>query len=457
MKRNNLKDLSNWKKRKNRKPLVIRGARQVGKTWIVREFGKSEFKNIVEINFDKHKGIASLFDQPDTHMVLKNLELELNVDIKPGHTLLFLDEIQSAPKVLARLRYFFEDMPDLHIIAAGSLLEFLLEEHDFSMPVGRIEYLFLGPMTFEEFLSGLKEEKLVGYLNQFTFEDSIQEPIHQKLMTYVKSFFIVGGMPGVVDIFREHMDYREALREQQSILQTYVDDFNKYHKRVHQTKINSVFQRIPALIGQKLKYVNLDRSETSAKLSQAIHLLELARVIYCVKHTAGNGLPFEAEANDRNYKTLFLDIGLVQSSLNLQYSEILHSQELISVNSGALAEQYVGQHLLYNTAFFEKPSLYYWNREKKSSTAEIDYLISNEGEIIPVEVKAGKTGSLKSLHLFISKKKSRFAIKFSSSLPAYNELETILPGLEQQTFTLLSLPFYLIGQYRRLISNYQRG
>ncbi len=447
--------LKTWKNGKNRKPLVIRGARQVGKTWIVREFGKLEFENIVEINFDKHQTIADLFLSADVNKILRSLELELNVDIHVGKTLLFLDEIQSAPKILSRLRYFYEDIPNLHVIAAGSLLEFLLEEHSFSMPVGRIEYLFMGPMRFEEFLLALGENKLVDYLAQYTFEETISESIHQKLLNYVKDFFIVGGMPAAVSVFKDQRSYREALREQQSILQTYVDDFNKYRKRVNVGRLDKVFSRIPSLVGKKLKYVNIDRNEKTVALAQAIHLLELARVIYCVRHTAGNGIPLEAEVNDKDYKPIFLDIGLMQSALDLRYSDILQSKELISINAGSLAEQFVGQHLLYDNEYYEKPSLYYWNKESKSSTAEIDYLITHEGQRVPVEVKAGKTGKLRSLHLFISSKQVNLAIKYSSIKPLSDNLHTIAYS-HPQPFTLLSIPFYLVDQTKRLLTEAKR-
>ncbi len=455
MKRHTYSHLIEWKNSKNRKPLVVRGARQVGKTWIVREFGRTEFENIIEINFDKHQAIADLFLSADVNTILRSLELELNVDIHVGRTLLFLDEIQSAPEVLSRLRYFYEDVPDLHLIAAGSLLEFLLEEHDFSMPVGRIEYLFMGPMRFEEFLLAHGEAKLVHYLAQYTFKESIPESIHQKLLRFVKNFFIVGGMPAAVDVFKNQGNYREALREQQSILQTYVDDFNKYRKRVNAERLDKVFRRIPSLVGQKLKYVNIDRNEKTIALAQAIHLLELARVIYCVRHTAGNGLPLEAEVNDRDYKPIFLDIGLMQSALDLRYSDILQSKELIEIKMGSLAEQFVGQHLLFDFEYFEKPSLYYWNRESKSSTAELDYLITHEGQVVPVEVKAGKTGTLRSLHLFVSSKKTDLAIKYSSAKPLCNCLETIV-SRHSQPFTLLSIPFYLIDQTKRLLAEAKR-
>lgn len=451
MKRDATEYLYEWKDRKNRKPLVIRGARQTGKTWLVRDFGKKLYKNYVEINFDKLENISRLFETPDVKEIIKNLELELDVTIDEEETLLFLDEIQNAPAIFAKLRYFYEDLPDLHIIAAGSLLEFLLAEHTFSMPVGRIEYLFLGPLNFEEFLSGIGQVKLVNYIKEYSFEKPIPEIIHEKLLKFVKKYFVIGGMPAVVRQFGDKDDYRGALREQKNLLQTYIDDFNKYKKRVDTTRLQKVFRNFPLQVGQKVKYVNIDRLDKAKDLAGSINLLNLARVIYSVKHSNANGVPLGAEVNDSDFKALFIDIGLMQSLLNLRPSDVLNSENLISINSGSLAEQFVGQHLLYNLEFYEKPELFYWNREKKNSSAEIDYLQQIDGRIIPVEVKAGKTGSLKSLHLFVSEKKVKIALRIYNGAAERVSLNTIIPGEEKRNFTLISIPFYLIGQINKLV------
>ena len=451
MKRDATEYLYEWKDRKNRKPLVIRGARQTGKTWLVRDFGKKLYKNYVEINFDKLENISRLFETPDVKEIIKNLELELDVTIDEEETLLFLDEIQNAPAIFAKLRYFYEDLPDLHIIAAGSLLEFLLAEHTFSMPVGRIEYLFLGPLNFEEFLSGIGQVKLVNYIKEYSFEKPIPEIIHEKLLKFVKKYFVIGGMPAVVRQFGDKDDYRGALREQKNLLQTYIDDFNKYKKRVDTTRLQKVFRNFPLQVGQKVKYVNIDRLDKAKDLAGSINLLNLARVIYSVKHSNANGVPLGAEVNDSDFKALFIDIGLMQSLLNLRPSDVLNSENLMLINSGSLAEQFVGQHLLHNLEFYEKPELFYWNREKKNSSAEIDYLQQIDGRIIPVEVKAGKTGSLKSLHLFVSEKKVKIALRIYNGAAERVSLNTIIPGEEKRNFTLISIPFYLIGQINKLV------
>ncbi len=454
MKRRATDYLYEWKDRKKRKPLVIRGARQTGKTWLIRDFGKRSFKYFAEINFDRIEKFGSLFDISDVREIIKILEIEQDVIIKEGETLLFFDEIQNAPAVFAKLRYFYEDLPGLHIIAAGSLLEFLLAEHTFSMPVGRIEYLFLGPLSFEEFLSGIGQEKLVNYIKEFSFQKKIPEVIHNKLLYYVKKYFIIGGMPEVINQFDTTENYKAALIEQKNLHQTYIDDFNKYKKRVDTIRLQKVFKRFPLLVGQKVKYVNIDRLDKAKDLAGSINLLNLAGVIYSVKHSYANGVPLGAEINDRNFKALFLDIGIMQSILNIRLSDVLNSENLIMINSGSLAEQFVGQHLLFNSEFYEKPELYYWSREKKNAAAEIDYLQQINGMVVPVEVKAGKSGSLKSLHLFVVEKKVGVALRIYSGSAEIASLYTQVPGAEKRKFKLISIPFYLIGQINRVVSEF---
>ena len=339
MYRNALTDLMNWKNQKNRKPLVLRGARQVGKTWLVRDFAKENFDHFIEINFDDTPEQAKLFVKGDVDRCLQLLEMEHNQDIIPGKTLIFLDEIQAVPEILPYLRYFYEKRPDIFVIAAGSLLEFLLSEHDFSMPVGRIEYLHLGPMTFEEFLLALDQQRLVSFLSVFNPHESIPESIHQKLLDFLKLFWVVGGMPAAVAAYKDSKSFQHANREHGVILQTYEDDFSKYRKRIYPLRIRKVFQRIPALVGKKLKYVNLDSDERSKDLADTLDLLEMARVISRVHHSAGNGVPLGAEMKAKDFKPLFLDIGLMTQSLGLNLPALQVVKDLTMVNNGAVAEQ----------------------------------------------------------------------------------------------------------------------
>ena len=451
MYRKALYDLIEWKDRPSRKPLIIRGARQVGKTWLVRKFA-DQFDNLVEINFDKNPEKAQLFAGTISRC-LQLLEIDCDTEITPGKTLLFLDEIQAAPALLPLLRYFYEDRADLHVIAAGSLLEFLLADHDFSMPVGRVEYLHLGPMDMEEFLLALGQERMTTFLKDYALDDAIPESIHLSLLNFLKLFWIVGGMPAAVAWYGNSGQLAEAIREHSVILQTYEDDFSKYRKRIYPERLRKVFRRIPALIGNKLKYVRLDPEERSRELADCLHLLEMARVIYRVRHSAGNGVPLGAEAKERDFKPLFLDIGLVSTSLGLSLPGLEMSEDLLMINRGALAEQFVGQHLLYDGPSYEKPQLFYWNREQKSAGAEVDYLIAHEDKVVPVEVKAGTTGALKSLQVFVAEKKSPVALRFNAMPPSCSRQETRVAGKDKVPFLLVSLPLYLVGQARRLIAD----
>ena len=451
MYRNALTDLKDWKIQKNRKPLVLRGARQVGKTWLVREFAKENFDHLLEINFDQTPEQAKLFVKGDVDRCLQFLEMEHNLDIIPGKTLIFLDEIQAVPEILPYLRYFYEKRPDIFVLAAGSLLEFLLSEHDFSMPVGRIEYLHLGPMTIEEFLLALDQQRLVSFLSGINPHNSIPESIHQKLLDFLKLFWIVGGMPAAVAAYRDSKSFQQPNKEHGIILQTYEDDFSKYRKRIYPQRIRNVFQRIPALVGKKLKYVNLDPDERSKDLADTLDLLEMARVIYRVHHSAGNGVPLGAEMKAKDFKPLFLDTGLMTQSLGLNLSTLQAVKDLTLVNNGAVAEQFIGQHLLYQNLSYEKPELYYWNREKKSSSAEVDYLVSIENKVIPVEVKAGASGSLKSLQVFLAEKRVPVALRFNSMTPSLTELAVKIKGTFEHPYLFLSLPHYLVCQAKRLL------
>ena len=451
MYRKALHDLIDWKDRPSRKPLIIRGARQVGKTWLVRKFA-GQFGNLVEINFDKNPEKAQLFAGRDISRGLQLLQIDCNTEIVPGKTLLFLDEIQAVPEMLPLLRYFYEEQSDLHVIAAGSLLEFLLADHDFAMPVGRVEYLHLGPMDMEEFLLALGQERMTKFLKDYSLNEPVPESIHLSLLNFLKLFWIVGGMPAAVAWYGNSGQLAEAIREHAAILQTYEDDFSKYRKRIYPERLRKVFRRIPALIGNKLKYVRLDPEERSRELADSLHLLEMARVIYRVRHSAGNGVPLGAEAKERDFKPLFLDIGLVSTSLGLTLPGLEVVDDLLMVNNGALAEQFVGQHLLYDGPGYEKPQLFYWNREQKSSSAEVDYLITHEDKVVPVEVKAGTTGALKSLQVFVAEKKSPVALRFNAMPPSCSRQKTGVAGKDNVPFLLISLPLYLVGQAGSLIA-----
>ncbi|MBT3177890.1 MAG: ATP-binding protein [Desulfobacula sp.] len=442
--------LVEWKTRPRRKPLVIRGARQVGKSYLVSMFAEQNFSDYIEINFESDHEIKSLFSG-SPEQIIKLLELRFNKIIDIENTLLFLDEIQAAPEVFAKLRYFYEDLPDMHIIAAGSLLEFILEDHTFSMPVGRIEYLHLGPMTFEEFLTASGKTMLVEYIENYSISEDFPDPVHSQLVALFKTYLIIGGMPEAVQAYLEKGSFHESEIVKASILETYADDFNKYASRVNHLRILNLFKKVPLIVGEKFKYVNIDRHDRAQSIAKSLHLLELAKITYCVKHSACNGVPLGSQVNEKKFKLIFLDVGLMATACGMSMIDIEHVDDLMMANSGSLCEQFVGQHLLYLDEFYKKPELFYWVREAKNSSAEVDYVISLGVQIIPVEVKAGKTGRLKSLHQFIKDKKVRLAVRINLAKPNILKDSHKLPGGESVEYKLFSIPFYLAGQIRRLL------
>ena len=451
MKRDAVDILNEWKKRLNRKPLIIRGARQVGKSYLVRMFGQKYFDNTIEINFETEEWAEDVFAKKNPAVTIAFLEAQYNQRIIAGKTLLFLDEIQAGPKALAALRYFYEQIPDLHIIAAGSLLDFVLHDHTFSMPVGRIEYLHLGPMSFEEFLQATNSEIKLERLREYSLRDMFNKALHKSIMEDFRKYIIIGGMPGSIQAYLESGSYLEVQRVQEGILATYQDDFSKYARRTDNSLIKKVFSRLPLQVGQKIKYVDVDPHERSTKLASVIEQLELAKLITRVVHTHANGIPLGSEINNRDFKILFLDTGLLCRACRLDLTEVLEAEDLLMVNSGAICEQFIGQHLLYNVLSYQQPELYYWTRQKAGTSSEVDYVVQHGTKIIPVEVKAGVTGRLKSLHVFLLEKHRDFALRFNADIPSFVKSETVIAPNDPKPFHLLSLPLYMVGQSNRLI------
>ena len=450
MHRDALETLKNWKNKLNRKPLVIRGARQVGKSYLVRDFAKIYGFDLLEINFELNIEDAACFNSKHPEQITALLELKQSKKIIPGKTLLFLDEIQAAPEIFSSLRYFYELMPDLHVIAAGSLLDFILENHSFSMPVGRIEYLHLGPMTFKEFLKGTGKEQLAEFIKNHQLSEKFPLVIHKELIRLFRLFLAVGGMPESIRVYRETRSLLEVDAVKQSILLTYRDDFSKYGHRIPTVRLQKIFQRLPMLTGQKLKYVHLDKTEKSVNLKKALHLLRLAKIYYPVFHTSAGGIPLGAQSNEKFQKPLFLDVGLLMSACGMNFTDIEAVDDVVLINSGTICEQYVGQHLLYRNPLYLEPELFYWCREKRQASSEIDYVINFGKTVIPVEVKAGKTGTLKSLHVFINEKKLDMGVRFNTDLPSFNKVPFALPYAEG-SFNLLSLPLYMVEEMNRFI------
>lgn len=449
--------LSEWLDKKDRKPLILRGARQVGKTTLVRQFAKKMGLELNEINLERYLRLDDLFKSTDTSQICKELGAIIGRDIKKDRSLLFLDEIQATPHALMALRYFREDMPNLPILAAGSLLEFTLADHSFPMPVGRIEYLHLYPLTFTEFIA-VVEPSLSQYFEPLGLSpSSIPEESHRKFLKRLRDFFFVGGMPEAVKVFQESNESLQKVSEvHRSIVNTYIDDFSKYARQQDLILLQKVFNFIPKNLGRKIKYSNIDRENRSSKIKDAIQLLAKARICHQIFHSSCSGIPLSAEFDHNTYKLIFMDIGLANHVCGLDWQAISSMTDQALVNEGGLAEQFIGQHMIDMKLGADPPTLQYWLREKKTSNAEVDYVFSHGNWIVPVEVKAGKSGTLKSIHHFIHNKGNSIAIRFDLNPSNEQELTCLVTTGEKSkpvSFLLVSLPLYAVEALSWVMEN----
>lgn len=437
MKRTLESTLLDWKNRDIQIPLIIRGARQVGKSYLIETFGKNNFSSTVVVNFEYQPQLKSCFTTLNPFEIVSKLELLIKSTIKKGETLLFLDEIQECPEAIQSLRYFKEKMPELHVIAAGSLLEFALNEEHFSFPVGRVQFLYLKPLSFHEFLFNSGEEALLQEMANVSLQRPFDPVVHEHALKLFKTYFLVGGMPAAVHDFLKNHSFAEAQRAHSIILQTYRSDFGKYSTKAQHPYLQRFFDKAPHVVGQHFKYVEIDPDVRARDLKVALQQLSWAGIVQLVYETNASGLPLRAQVDDRKFKLLFLDIGLMQSAGQID-AGLVWEQDLLQIRAGALAEQIVGQELLAYAGPYDLDSLYFWKREKKNSTAEVDYVIQVDSKIFPVEVKAGKTGHLRSIQKFIEEKQSLLGIKISQAPLGIDKM-------------ILSVPFYLIEQIPRLV------
>jgi len=432
--------LLQWKTDINRKPLILRGARQVGKTWIIRTFGEKYFDGHIHIiDLEKHADWHIIFEKNfDIKRIISELEIVLNSSINPGKDLLFLDEIQSCPKAIMALRYFYEDLPGLHVITAGSLLEFALKK--ISFPVGRIQFMNMYPMTFTESLLATDKDKMAEILNAGTVDFS--NNVHQMLLEELRLYFFIGGMPECVKIYKETKKLHKVSEIQAELIETYRADFAKYAPYADKRCLNAVLTNTAKSVGKQIKYTHLAEGFTPPTNKKAFDLLNMARILYKIPSASPAGIPLGASASERKFKAIIVDIGLMQYLCSLNINEEFFKSDLLNIYNGALAEQFVGQELLASGI----SEIYYWARNKKSSTAEVDYLIQKEGEILPIEVKSGVSGKLKSLHLLLKNYPNIYAGYVLSErpyaqlpeqklifYPLYRLLSTLPPNLEPGT------------------------
>ena len=449
MKRDAEQYLKRWFAKKGRKPLVICGARQVGKSTMVRNFAKRHHLDLVEINLEKHKNLNKLFVTKNISEICREIEFltDLNLD-NPENKLLFLDEIQAVPEAIPCLRYFYEEFPELAVVSAGSLLEFTLAKHNFSMPVGRIEYLFIGPMNFLEFLTASGQFKLIDLITNFSWGSAFPTTAHVRLCALLRDYIIVGGMPEAVGAFVANGNLDDVIDIHLSIIETYQDDFAKYARHSQLSKIQNVFQYVPQAVGQKVKYSNIDPHSQAREIKEAIELLVKARIITRVNHSNASGIPLGANSNLKIHKLFFLDIGLVNTMCGTKHLSLETLQSSRFVNEGSIAEQFIAQHLLHAGRPNSTPELFYWLREGKTGNAEVDFIVPLDSEILPIEVKAGKSGTLKSLQQFIVCKNTQKAFRFDLNPPSKQEIEYTVANADSENchikFELASLPLYMV-------------
>lgn len=388
-------DLLAWKEKPSRKPLLVRGARQTGKSYSITHFAKTYFKGKLHlVNFEKRPDWHAIFKENlSPNRILSELEILTGNKIVAGEDLLFFDEIQACPKAIAALRYFFEEVPQLHVIAAGSLLEFALS--DIPFPVGRVQILDLYPMTFTEFLKATGNPTAADIISGTP--KKLSDAVHNLLIAELKKFLFIGGMPECVKTFADTGRMTDVFEVQSELIATFRQDFSKYAGRADKSCMNAVFNAVPQHIGHQIKYTALADGFTGPTIKNAFELLEMARMFKKVKASSPSGIPLHANASEKKFKAIFLDTGLLANISGIPVGQEYIKSDLLGIFRGGLAKQFVGQEIIAGSA----AQIYYWSREAKGSNAETDYLIEKEGEVIPVEVKSGKGGSLRSLHLLL--------------------------------------------------------
>ncbi len=404
--------LLTWKDGALRMPLLIRGARQVGKTYAVAQLGKS-FDDFVEINFERSSKFKLIFEKDlDPARIIRELGVQLKRSIIPGKTLLFLDEVQESENAFRSLRYFYEEMPELHVIAAGSLLDFHIEK--IGMPVGRIESLYMYPLSFIEFLYAVGHELLAQEIIDHDPRKPMSESLHELGMAVLGEYLAVGGMPAAVKWWRDTKNLHDCGRILGAISKTYKQDFDKYAKRSQIKYLELLFNHIPKHLSEKFKYSSVSQDYTKRELEPCLDMLSKAGIVTKILMSAGQGIPLGAQASYEHFKVIFLDVALSQNVMGLNVGAWITNPLTQFVNKGGIVEAFIGQELLAYAGPFAERNLYYWHREERTSNAEIDYLIQQEEQIIPIEIKSGHGGKLQSMRLFLdTHPNSPYGIRFA--------------------------------------------
>jgi predicted AAA+ superfamily ATPase len=433
--------LTQWKAAPDRKVLLLRGARQVGKTFIAREFGKT-FKNFVEVNFYETPEVGNFFKTGNLapQNIIEKLELYYNVSITPGETLLFFDEIQSCPEAIDSLRFFYEKSPGLHLLATGALLEFGLNDV-LSFGVGRIVSAFMYPISLSEFIAALLGEKFAGIVgNAVAINQGIEEVLHKKLIDAVTIHSIIGGLPGVVATYLKSHDLRECFKILDELIVGFEDDFAKYNEKVNPQKLRDTLKAIALQTGDKFVYSRIKPDTPVYGYDTALGQLMRAGLAYKINRVSANGIPLGAEIDEKRFKIILFDSGIYNRLLNLDLRGVIATNDIGLVNSGALAENICGLELVKSTPCYRRPELFYWTREAKGSNAEIDYVVQRGNTIVPIEVKAGTKGQMQSLYIFMKEKQLMLGVR--TSIENFGRL--VPPSGEGE---VAIVPLYGIGRY----------
>ena len=409
MKRKLMKKLIEWKTRENRKPLIILGARQTGKTWLMKEFGKEYFPSCVYVSFFNNRRAAGLFESDyDTNRIISSLEAQYHTTITPGETLLIFDEIQRAPKVLESLKYFAEEAPEYHIVAAGSLLGVSIYS-EVSFPVGKVNELRLYPMDYEEYLWAMGEERLTEALSDI--HSPMLRDLRESYLAHMKNYMYVGGMPECVRAFSLNKDYEEVREIQNSILDQYEGDFGKYAAPEEVRRINQVWDSIPVQLAKENRKFFFGQIKSGARMKEfeiAIQWLLDAGLVYRTHKVTKPAIPLKAYVDFSSFKLFMLDTGLLSAMSELEPEDIINGNSLFTEFKGALTEQYVLQQLVSSTQY----TPYYYSGDK--SVYETDFLIQRKGAVIPIEVKSDENIKSRSLRAYCDRFEPDYAIRLST-------------------------------------------
>lgn len=409
MKRQIMEKLIQWKESENRKPLIVHGARQVGKTYIIKQFGKEHYENLIYVNFETNQEFSSqIADSIDPKYVIHKLELFFGEKIIPGKTLLFFDEIQANERALTSLKYFCEEAPEYHVIAAGSLLGIAINREQYSFPVGKVQMLTMYPLSFPEFLMAIGREELIAEIQEhFSSNERMDKDIHDLCLQLYRTYLVVGGMPEVVQLYLEEQKIISAIDIQSEILTSYERDMTKYADSNLSNRILSAFDSIPAQLAkdnQKFQYKVITKGGTSSIFGEAILWLKNSGIINQV-YKVNAELPLEMHKDLASFKVYMSDVGLFVNKARYPLYQIDLAEPPTMIAMGPLTENYVANELR-----IKGYELYYWESE---GTAELDFLIQKELDIVPIEVKSGLHTKSRSLDIYMKDKKPNYAIRIS--------------------------------------------